>query len=88
MKRFLRTGRYILAVVVALAAALFGYVVYTPAPQMPNLSGTLTRASIDVGGLSRTYLRYLPRGVSKGAPLVLVLHGGSNLGDHRAGYRL
>lgn len=69
-----------LAGVVGLAAILFGYFVYTPSPAMPHLSGTLTRASVDVGGLSRTYLTYVPRGAGRGSPVVLVLHGAGESG--------
>jgi polyhydroxybutyrate depolymerase len=72
-----------LGVVVALGAvlgALFGYFVYTPAPQVPRLSGKLTRGSIEVGGLRRTYRTYVPRGLAKGAPLVVVMHGAGENG--------
>jgi polyhydroxybutyrate depolymerase len=33
-----------------------------------------------VGGLKRTYLSYVPRGLAKGAPLVLVMHGSGENG--------
>ncbi len=78
MKSVLRVLRFCLwstLVIVAVAGALFGYFIYTPAPDMPHLSGTLTKDSIDVGGLKRTYATYLPRGLAKGAPLVLAMHG-------------
>ena len=61
--------------VVVLCGALFGYFVYTPPPEIPHLSGTLTKGSIEVGGLKRTYMTYVPRGLAKGAPLVVVMHG-------------
>jgi len=73
--RFLRFCLYSLLVIVALGAVLFGYFVYTPAPDMPRLSGTLARGAIDVGGLKRTYVTYVPKGLAKGAPLVVVMHG-------------
>ena len=60
---------------VALCGALFGYFVYTPPPEIPHLSGTLTKGSIEVGGLKRTYTTYVPRGLAQGAPLVVVMHG-------------
>jgi polyhydroxybutyrate depolymerase len=60
---------------VVLGGALFGYYVYAPAPEMPRLTGTLTKGSIEVGGLKRTYVTYLPKGLAKGAPLVVVMHG-------------
>jgi polyhydroxybutyrate depolymerase len=45
--------------------ALFGYFVYSPAPEVPRLSGTFTKGTIEVGGLKRTYLTYVPRGWRK-----------------------
>ena len=64
----------------ALGGALFGYFVYSPAPEVPQLSGTLTRETIEVGGLTRTYRTYVPRGLAKGAPLVVVMHGSGENG--------
>ena len=83
MKRVLRVFLYGLIAVVALAGvlgALLGIFVYTPAPEVPQLSGTLTRGTIEVGGLVRTYRIYVPKGLSKGAPLVLVMHGAGENG--------
>ena len=64
-----------LLVVAGLAGALLGFFVYTPRPEMPRLSGNLAKGSIEVDGLKRTYLTYVPRGLPKGAPLVVVMHG-------------
>ena len=70
---------------VALCGALFGYFVYTPPPEIPHLSGTLTKGSIEVGGLKRTYTTYVPGGLAQGAPLVVVMHGsGENAARIRA----
>src|SRR5712671_1691692 len=83
MRRVLRLVLRGLIVVVALVGvliALFGYFVYTPAPEIPRLSGTLTQGAITVGGLERTYRTYVPRGLPKGAPLVVVMHGAGENG--------
>jgi polyhydroxybutyrate depolymerase len=77
---FLRFRLWSLIVIVGLGGVLFGYYVYTPAPEIPRLSGTLTKGSIQIGGLKRTYTTYVPRGLSKGAPLVLVMHGSGENG--------
>ncbi len=72
-----------LIVVVALLVAvgvLFGYFVYSPAPEVPRLSGTLTQGSIEVGGRTRAYLTYAPLGLTKEAPLVVVMHGSGQNG--------
>jgi polyhydroxybutyrate depolymerase len=69
-----------LIIVVVLGGALFAYYVYSPAPDIPRLSGTLTKETIEVGGLKRTYLTYVPQGLAKGAPLVVALHGSGQNG--------
>ncbi len=75
MRRILRAVLWSMAAVLVLGAALFGYFVYTPAPEKPALSGKLTAGRITASGHTRTYLLYVPRGLAKGAPLVLALHG-------------
>jgi polyhydroxybutyrate depolymerase len=85
MKRILRLLLWGLTAVVALAGALFGYFIYSPAPAVPRLSGKLTERTIQVGGLKRTYLTYVPQGLAKGAPLVVVMHGS---GQHGAQMRM
>jgi polyhydroxybutyrate depolymerase len=78
--RFFLWGVVVVVALVAVLAALFGYLVYSPAPEVPRLSGALTRGSIDVKGLKRTYRTYVPRGLAKGAPLVVVMHGAGENG--------
>src|ERR1700731_509707 len=78
--RFLRFFLWGLIVVVALGGALFGYFVYSPALEVPRLSGTLTQGTIEEGGRTRTYLTYAPLGLTKGAPLVVVMHGSGQNG--------
>ncbi len=83
MRRVLRFFLWSLIGVVALAGALgalFGTFVYSPAPEVPQLSGTLTEGTIEVGGLKRIYLTYVPRGLAKGAPLVVAMHGSGENG--------
>ncbi len=78
MKRALRFLAYCLASLVgvlALCGVLFGYFVYSPEPALAQLSGSLSKGVIEVAGLKRSYLRYVPRGLPKNAPLVLVMHG-------------
>jgi polyhydroxybutyrate depolymerase len=80
MRRVLRYLLWGSIVVVALGGALFGYFVYSPAPEIPRLSGELTKGTIEVGGRKRTYLTYVPQGLTKGAPLVVVMHGSGENG--------
>ena len=75
MRRVLRLFLWGLIVVVALGGALFGYFVYSPTPEVPRLSGKLIEGAIQVGGLKRTYLTYVPQGLTKGAALVVGMHG-------------
>jgi polyhydroxybutyrate depolymerase len=84
MKRVLRWIGYCLlglVGIVAVCAALLGYYVYVPAPAAPQLSGTLSLGEMTVGGRTRTFLRYVPRGMRPGAPLVLVMHGSGEQAD-------
>src|SRR5215213_1807327 len=74
MKRALRFFLWSL-IVVALGGALLVYFVYSPTPEVPRLSGKLVKGTIEVDELKRTYLTYMPQGVTQGAPLVVVLHG-------------
>jgi polyhydroxybutyrate depolymerase len=53
---------------------------YSPEPGDPHLSGTLTKETIEVDGLTRTYRTYVPQGLPKGAPLVVVMHGSGENG--------
>lgn len=78
--RFLRFCLVSLVVVAAAGGALFWYFLYTPDPALPKLNGTMTKGSIDVGGLKRTYRTYVPRALAPGAPLVLVMHGSGQNG--------
>lgn len=83
MRRLLRLVRFLLVSLVVAAAAcgaLFWYFLYSPDPALPVLNGLVTRASIDVGGLKRSYRIYVPQGLKQGAPLLMVLHGSGQNG--------
>lgn len=67
-------------VVVALLGAFYGYFIYTPAPETPQLSGALARGAVESDGIARTYLTYTPQELPKGAPLVVVMHGSGQNG--------
>jgi polyhydroxybutyrate depolymerase len=59
---------------------LAGYFLYTPNPELPRLSGTVTPGSIDINGRKRTYRAYVPKGLAPGAALVLAMHGSGENG--------
>nr|WP_315476847.1 PHB depolymerase family esterase [uncultured Undibacterium sp.] len=80
MKKILRNILFGLLGFVAIVGALFAYFLYTPDPDMPQLSGVLTKATIQVDGKERTYRTYLPKGLAKSAPLVIVMHGSGQNG--------
>jgi polyhydroxybutyrate depolymerase len=69
-----------LATITILGAGLLFYLLWTPAPAMPHLSGTLSRGAIQVAGLERTYSLYTPRNLAPGAPLVIAMHGSDGTG--------
>jgi polyhydroxybutyrate depolymerase len=74
-----------LAVLVVVAVGLFAWFVYPSRSTVPALSGVLTHASIQSGSLRRSYLLYVPKGLPKGAPLLMVMHGtGQDGADARA----
>jgi len=73
--RFIKICFFSLLTLLALLAALLAYFVYTPDPEQPQHSGTLSKFSIEVNGLTRHYRTYVPKGLPKGAPLVVVMHG-------------
>src|ERR1039457_6864743 len=78
--RYIFRGLIGVVALVGVLGALFGYFGYSPAPEVPQLCGTLTRWTMTVGGLNRTYWTYVPRGLAKGAPLVVVMHGAGENG--------
>ena len=73
--RFLLRGFLGLLALLAVLAVVFAYFLYTPDPQVPQLSGSLTKGEIEVAGVKRGYRSYVPKDLPKGAPLVLVMHG-------------
>lgn len=84
--RFLLRSLFVMVALTVVLAVLFVYLVYTPAPGAPRLSGSVTKGTITVDGLQRTYRTYVPQGLAKGAPLVVVMHGsGENGGQIRIG---
>jgi len=80
MKRILRFFLWVFVVVVVLVGVGI-YFVYSPAPEVPRLSGKLAKATIQVGGLERTYRTYVPLGFASGAALVIVMHGSGQNGS-------
>lgn len=78
--RFIFRGLIGVIALLGVLGALFGYFVYSPAPEVPQLSGTLSRGTTTVGGLKRTYRTYVPRERVKGGPLVVVMHGSGQNG--------
>jgi polyhydroxybutyrate depolymerase len=78
--RFLLRALIAVVALVVVLVALFAYFAYTPSSPVPRLSGTLTKGSLTVAGLTRTYSTYVPRDLAKGAPLVVVMHGAGENG--------
>jgi polyhydroxybutyrate depolymerase len=66
--------------VAGILAAFAGYFLYTPNPELPRLSGSVTAGRIVINGQMRTYQAYVPKGLAPGAPLVLAMHGSGENG--------
>lgn len=73
--RFLLRGFLGLLALLTVLAGVFAYFLYTPDPELPQLSGSLTKGEIEVAGVRRAYRTYVPKDLPKAAPLVLVMHG-------------
>jgi polyhydroxybutyrate depolymerase len=58
-----------------MCAAAYGYLLHTPAPAEPRLSGPVTVDTITVADRTRTYRAFVPADLPPGAPLLFVLHG-------------
>jgi polyhydroxybutyrate depolymerase len=83
MKKFLRIlaiAFFSILALVAFVGMLFGYFIYSPPATVPKLSGTLSKKYVELDGLKRSYLTYVPKDLPKGAPLVVVLHGSGQTG--------
>jgi polyhydroxybutyrate depolymerase len=80
VRRVLRFFVWGMIAVVALGGALFNYFIYTPDPEVPRLSGRVAEGVIEIGGLKRSYLTYVPQGLAKGAPLIIAMHGSGGNG--------
>ena len=78
--RYIFRGLIGVVALVGVLGTLLSYFVYSPAPEVPRLSGTLTRGTVAVGEPKRTNRTYVPRGLAKGAPLVVVMHGAGENG--------
>lgn len=74
----MKTIKIVLSVLLLLAvtlSGLYGYFLYTPAPQLPLLSATLQRGQIQVGERQRDYAYYIPAKLPTKPALLFVLHG-------------
>jgi polyhydroxybutyrate depolymerase len=60
IRRFLVRGLLAFLGLLAVLAALLAYFIYTPDPELPQLSGTLSKASMNVDGVERSYRSYVP----------------------------
>jgi polyhydroxybutyrate depolymerase len=64
-----------------LMGALDLYVEYDTRPEPPTLSAPVRAGTVRVGGTDRNYTAFVPYGVRKGAPLLLVFHGSAADGE-------
>lgn len=75
MPLLLKIGLPLAGGLLLLGTAAYCYWLYAPLPAEPRLSATLQTGSLPVGSRLRTYRAYVPAGLPRHAPLLLVLHG-------------
>lgn len=73
--RILKIIAAVAAAVLLLVALAYVYLLYTPDPAQPHLSGQVQSTTVKVGARVRSYVAYIPAQLPAGAPLVIVLHG-------------
>jgi polyhydroxybutyrate depolymerase len=85
MSSVLRIVAVLLAALLAGGVVLWAWGLHTPDYPQPALTGRVEQRRLDVGGVSRTFLAYIPVRLADPAPVVLVLHGAaSNPGRMRS----
>ncbi|MEO8445283.1 MAG: polyhydroxybutyrate depolymerase [Gammaproteobacteria bacterium] len=70
-----RTLAALVVLVLAGAFLLWAWGLRTPVYPQPSLTGKVEERRFDFGGLSRSFLVYVPERLTDPAPVVLVLHG-------------
>jgi polyhydroxybutyrate depolymerase len=70
-----RAAAALVVLVLVGGAGLWWWGLHTPAFPQPALTGKVEARRLDAGGLSRSFLVYVPARLADPAPLVLVLHG-------------
>jgi polyhydroxybutyrate depolymerase len=75
LRKILKGVGVCVALLLLTLALAYCYLLYTPDPELPQLSGQFDNKSIEHGGLTRTYLLYMPADLKHGAPVVFALHG-------------
>lgn len=70
-----RSAAALLVLTLAGGAALWAWGLRTPPFPQPALTGKVEQRRLDVGGMSRSFLAYIPERLADPVPVVLVLHG-------------
>ncbi|RWZ54811.1 alpha/beta fold hydrolase [Labedella populi] len=81
LRRALLAVASVLVAGVALIGGAYLYLVPAPSVAEPALSGSLGHEALQVDGMSRTYLSYVPADVPDDAPVLVVLHGSFQSGE-------
>lgn len=77
----IRVAAAVLALVLAGGVVLWTFFLRTPAFPQPSLSGKAEQRRLTVGGVSRSFIVYVPARVTDPAPVVLVLHGAGSTAE-------
>jgi polyhydroxybutyrate depolymerase len=75
MHRVVKLVAMVLASVLFIFIAVLAYLLFSPLPPLPKLTGQGQSVTIRVGERERSVLEYVPAKLPSGSPLVIVLHG-------------
>ena len=90
MRTFIRLVLYVVLFLGLAGLFAYGYFVYTPRVEPPQLAGSYTQQYLTVGSLKRRFSAYVPSAIQPSSALVFVLHGSLRSGEsmrRSTGYR-
>jgi polyhydroxybutyrate depolymerase len=82
VKKLLKWFLYLILTLVLIIAGLYFYFIYLDTPEKPATSGELKSTQLEIDGLARDFMFYIPENIKPDAALIFVLHGSGSKGEH------